>query len=190
METANGKTLRVKAFTAKEMATLGILSAIGIVLGLWVMIPLIPSAPFLKYDPADVPIFMGSLMFGPLAGVMMTIVISVAHSLFEGVSGISGLIMHIAATGSAAFVIGTIYRFRRARTGSIVSVLCGALAMTALMIPLNLIVTPLFTGWPVEAVVELLLPAIIPFNLLKAGINGALSLALYHALAGAKIINI
>jgi riboflavin transporter FmnP len=177
-------------FKPKEMATLGILSAIGIVLGLWVMIPLIPSAPFLKYDPADVPIFLGALMFGPVAGVMMTVVVSVVHSLFEGVSGISGLIMHVAATGCAALVIGVVYRGRKTRLGSIVGVLCGALAMTVLMVPLNLVVTPLFTGWPVQAVAELLLPAIIPFNVLKAGINGALALTLFYALAGARIIDI
>ncbi|MDR2657719.1 MAG: ECF transporter S component [Oscillospiraceae bacterium] len=175
-------------YNAKEMATLGILSAIGIVLGLWIMIPLIPSAPFLKYDPADVPIFLGSLMFGPLAGVMMTIVVSFAHSLFEGVSGISGFIMHVAATGAAAFVIGAIYRARRTRTGSIIAIVCGALAMTVLMIPLNLIVTPIFMGAPRAAVIDLLLPAIIPFNLLKAGINGILALTLYYALVGAKVI--
>ncbi|GHU79862.1 riboflavin transporter [Clostridia bacterium] len=175
------------AFTTKEMAALGILSAIGIVLGLWIMVPLIPSASFLKYDPADIPIFIGSMMFGPLAGVLMTVVISIVHSLFEGVSGISGLIMHIAATGVAAFVIGTLYRVKRTRVGSAVAVVCGALAMTILMIPLNLIVTPLFMGVPVSAVVNLLIPAIIPFNLLKAGINGALALALYHALVGSGV---
>ena len=66
--------------------------------------------------------------------------------------------------------------------------------MTIIMVLWNYLVTPIYLGYPREAVVELLLPAIIPFNLLKGGINMALVLLLYkhviNALRRAKMIDL
>jgi len=43
----------------------------------------------------------------------------------------------------------------------------------------NLVITPLFMGVPIEAVKQMLIPVIIPFNLLKSGINGVIVFAVY-----------
>ena len=51
--------------------------------------------------------------------------------------------------------------------------------MALVMCAANLVITPLFMGTPVEAVKDMLLPIILPFNLLKAGINGAVTFLLY-----------
>ena len=64
---------------------------------------------------------------------------------------------------------GNIYRFKKTRSGAVIALVSGTLAMTAIMIPANLIVTPAFTGMPADAVKDLLLPFIVPFNLIKAG---------------------
>ena len=50
------------------------------------------------------------------------------------------------------------------------------------MIPLNLIFTPLFMGSPVDAVLEMILPIILPFNLMKAGINAVVTGLLFKHL--------
>jgi len=43
----------------------------------------------------------------------------------------------------------------------------------------NYLVTPLYMGYPREAVVELLIPAFLPFNLLKSGLNAGITFLLY-----------
>lgn len=50
------------------------------------------------------------------------------------------------------------------------------------MIPLNLIIIPLFLGLPREVVEGWILPAIIPVNLLKYAINAALSFGIYKSI--------
>ena len=58
----------------------------------------------------------------------------------------------------------------------------GTLAMTALMIPMNYIFTVHFFGMPKAALDALILPAIIPFNLLKASLNSAIAAVLFKSL--------
>jgi riboflavin transporter FmnP len=60
----------------------------------------------------------------------------------------------------------------------VVALGCGSLTMTLLMIPLNLVVTPLFMGQPVQAVIDLL-PWIVLFNLIKSFGNSLLTFLLY-----------
>jgi len=60
--------------------------------------------------------------------------------------------------------------------------LLGTLAMATVMVPMNLTLTVYFLGTPRAAVIQMLLPAIVPFNLLKAGINSALTAAVYTTL--------
>lgn len=55
----------------------------------------------------------------------------------------------------------------------------GSVLMTLVMIPLNLIFTGIFMGTGVEMVVKMLIPAIIPFNLIKAGLNSVLTFLLF-----------
>ena len=66
--------------TAK-LSKMAMLAAISIVLVLLVHFPLIPAAAFLEYDPADIPIFIGTFAFGPVAGVILTVVVSVIQGL-------------------------------------------------------------------------------------------------------------
>ena len=98
----------------RKLAVMALLVAVSVVLIYAVHFPLIPAAAFLEYDPADIPILIGALAYGPLAGVCLTVV----ASLIQGVtvsagSGLYGIVMHIIATSTLVLVAGSIYRFRR-----------------------------------------------------------------------------
>ena len=93
-------------------------------------------------------------------------------------SGLIGILMHFIATGTFVIVAGLIYRWMQSRKGAVMGLVFGTLAMTGIMIPLNLIFTVHFLGVPTEAVVALL-PVIIPFNLIKAGINSVATFFVY-----------
>ena len=49
----------------------------------------------------------------------------------------------------------------------------------------NYIITPIYTGLPRETVAGMLLPVFLPFNLIKYGINTAVTLILYKPIVTA-----
>ena len=51
--------------------------------------------------------------------------------------------------------------------------------MTIVMLLWNYLFTPIYLGYPREAVAEMLLPVFLPFNLLKGGLNMAITLLIY-----------
>jgi len=165
-----------------KMVKMGVLSALSIVLMFIIRFPLIPSAPFLEYEPADVPILIGGFLYGPAAGLVITIVVSIIQAVtVSSGSGWIGAVMHVIATGAFVVVAGLIYKKFHTLKGAIAALVAGTLTMTLVMIPLNLIVTPKFLGTPVEVVKAMLLPAIIPFNFLKASINSVVTALVYKS---------
>lgn len=162
---------------------MGLLCAISIVLVHFIHIPIIPAAPFLEYDPADVPILLSAYLFGPLAGLGVTFVASVIQGVtVSASSGPIGIFMHFVATGAMAVTVGLISKHGTFGVRTAVAMVCGALAMVMVMIPLNIIVTPIFMNVPRADVIKMLAPAIIPFNVVKAGFNSAAAFMVYAAL--------
>lgn len=170
--------------STKRLVRLGVLAAISLLLIYLIRIPLFPSAAFLEYDMADVPILIATFLFGPWWGLALTAVVSVLQWLLVSqASGFIGALMHFFATGAYVLIAGYIYGRFHTRKGAIIALLSGAVAMILMMIPLNLIFTVHFMGAPKEVVVGMLGPIIIPFNAIKAGINGLLTFVLYKATA-------
>ena len=165
--------------SVKKITTLSVMSALSIVLMILIRIPF-PPAPFLEYDPADIPILISTFLFGPWWGLIMTAAVSVIQGVtVSSSSGIIGIVMHFAATGGFVAVAGLIYTRGKNIKRAIIALAAGTLVQTALMVVMNLIFTPLFMNTPAEAVIEMLIPVIIPFNLLKAGVNAILTFVVY-----------
>ena len=61
--------------------------------------------------------------------------------------------------------------------------ICGTAAMAVVMIGANLIITPLFMGVPRSMVWDLM-PFIVGFNAIKAGINSIVTFFLYKRISG------
>ena len=170
----------------KQNVTLAMLSAVSIMLVALIRIPF-PGAPFLEYDPADVSIIIATLLFGPASGIIVTLIVSILQGItVSSSSGIIGIIMHIFSTGIYVLVIGLINKKGNNRV--VLAVSLGALAMTLSMIVWNMIFTPLFMGQPFETVKAMLLPIIIPFNLIKSVLNGMIAVPVYFIIKKAKII--
>ncbi len=167
--------------TAK-LVKMSMLGAISLALVLLVRIPF-PPAPFLVYDPADVPIFIGTFAFGPMAGFMITAAVSFIQAFPLGGDGPIGFCMHLFATGSFVLVSGFLYQKNKTRKGAIIALLGGVVIMTITMLLWNLLITPIFMGVSREAVMEMLVPIILPFNLLKSGINAVVTFITYKSIA-------
>ena len=93
-----------------RMVKLGLLTALSILLVYLIHFPIFPSASYLEYDMADVPILIGTFLFGPWWGLLLTAVVSVLQwVLVSPASGWVGAIMHFFATGSCVLVAGLLY---------------------------------------------------------------------------------
>jgi riboflavin transporter FmnP len=68
------------------------------------------------------------------------------------------------------------------RRNAYISIVIGVLCTTAMMIPLNLIFTPMY-GTPIEVVKQLMFPVIVPFNLIKNSINALVTCIVYKHIA-------
>lgn len=172
----NKKTVR--------LAKMGMLVAISVVLAYFVHFPIIPGLNFLEYDPADISIFIGTFAFGPLGGIALTVVTSLIQGLTVSAgSGAYGIIMHIIATGTFVLVAGNIYRTHKTRKGAMAALGAGIASWVVVMFFANLFITPLFMGVTREAVMQLM-PLILLFNLIKAGVNSVITFFLYKRISG------
>ncbi len=170
----------------RKLVTMAMLAALSIVLVYVIHFPIFPAASFLEYDPADIPILIGTFAYGPLAGVLLTVVVSV-------ISGLMGIAMHIFATSILVLVAGNIYRVKHTKKGAVLALICGVLAMTAGMVVFNYFITPYFITPDLadtaavaanrEFVKTLLVPVIVPFNLIKAGVNSVVTFLVYKTVS-------
>ena len=168
----------------KRLVVLAMLAAISVVAVSAVHVPRIAPVAFLEYDPADIPSLLATMAYGPVAGVVLTVVVSVIQGLTVSAgSGAYGIIMHIIATSTLVLVAGGVYRLRHTRGGAVLGLVLGTLAMGLVMMPANHFITPAFTGWPVAQVDALLIPGILPFNLLKAGLNSGVTFVVYKTVS-------
>ena len=128
---------------------------------------------------------IGTFAFGPVAGFLLTVVVSIIQGMTVSAAsgGPIGIIMHIFATGSCALIAGNIYRRNKTRKTAAIALIVGTLVMTGAMVLMNLVLTPIFLGTSMEEVIPMLLPAIIPFNLIKAGLNCAITFVLYKSIS-------
>lgn len=175
--------MSAKSARVKKLALLAMFTAIGAVLITLVHFPLFPAAPFLQYDPADVPILIAAFAFGPVAGILVTVLASFIQAFFLGGDGIYGFLMHVIATGILVTVASTLYRKFHTRTGAIIGLLLGTFAMGVGMMIANHFITPFYMVAPTEMVDAMLVTVILPFNLLKAGINSVVTFLVYKSVS-------
>ena len=160
----------------KQIVTLGMLTAIAYAIMYFGRIPVVL---FLKYDPKDVVINIAGFLFGPLSAFAVSVVVSVVEMFTASTTGYWGCIMNIISTCSFVCTAAVIYKKRRDVKGAIIGLITGLILMTGVMLLWNYLITPIYMGYPRSAVAELLIPAFLPFNLLKGGINATITMLLY-----------
>lgn len=163
----------------KYFIYVGAFAALSLVLDLFVHFPLIPAASFLLYRPGDIPLLMVSFKFGPGVALGAAAIVAVLFALITGQGGPWGMLMYFLACGTFIGVAGWVYRRNRTRQGAFTGLVLGLLIMTGVMILANLIVTPLYLGVPRSVVLGMILPVIMPFNLLKGALNAVVTLLVY-----------
>jgi riboflavin transporter FmnP len=174
----------------RKLVVLGVLSAIAFVLMATIQFPILPQAPYLRYDPSDAVALLGGVLYGPGPAVAVVFLKDVLYLLFRARGPFGPLADFVAA---ATFVAATSWAYHRGRgslpTRLLRAAALGTLARVVVMVPANFVILHLQFGMPPERVATMLLPVFVPFNAVKAAANALLALfiltaALRHVVPG------
>lgn len=181
-----------RSYKVKMLATLGMLAAMAFVITFICRLTIIPSAPFLDLEFKSAIILIGGFIYGPLPALAVSVVVCVLEMLTFSSTGIIGCIMNILATAAFVCPAAFIYKKKKSLTGAIIGLLAGTVLMTGVMLLWNYLVTPLYMNVTREFISGLLLPAFLPFNVIKGALNSSVTLILYKfvvtALRKAKLL--
>ncbi|MBI3928350.1 MAG: ECF transporter S component [Armatimonadetes bacterium] len=168
----------------RKLIQVGLLSSLAACFMILLQVPLFPSAPFLTYDPSEVPAILAAFSLGPLWGVGVVLIKNLLFVMlrFQPVE-LVGLPLNTLAGATLVWVAGAVYARRRR---PVPAVMFGTLAATAVMMPVNLLAYPL-VAWlfalPVPAgLTDFVLFVVTPFNLVKGLLSGALACVVYRKL--------
>ena len=171
-------TVSTRSARIKKLVTLAMLTAVTYVVML--LCKSIPDvAGFLQLEVKDTVICIGGFIYGPVSAAVIAVVVAVIEMLTVSGTGPIGCLMNVIATAVFCCTASFIYKKNHSRNGAVIGLAVATVALTAVMILWNYLITPLYMGVPRAAVVEMLLPVFLPFNLVKGALNMAVTLILY-----------
>ncbi len=166
------------------MAVVAMFTAVSFVAVL--LAKVIPNvAGFLSYEPKDAVIVIASFIFGPLTGVLISLLVSFIEMITISTTGPYGFLMNVVSTCAFVVPAAWLYKKDHSQKGAVLGLALGVAAMAIVMVIWNYVITPFYMGVPRETVAGMLATVFLPFNLVKGGINAALTLLLYKPIVGA-----
>lgn len=172
----------------KKLAVTGLLTALAYVSLFMIRIPVIPSAPFLRLDVKDVFIATAGLLYGPFYAFAGAVTVSLLQMLSVSEYGLIGLAMNILSVSAFTIPLSVIYKKRQGTSGIILGLFSGCVSMIAAMLLWNYLITPLYMGVTREAVLGMLLPVFLPFNVMKSVMNAVITFILFFYVRKISII--
>lgn len=166
-----------------KLTTIAILSAMAMVLNLLIQFPIVPAVSFLSYDPKDIIIVIAGFIYGPMTSFIMSLLCSFLEIVFRG-GNLLDVLMNVISTCTFAYGLPAstnINILKRSHCRFILGTVCCTLSMTLW----NYIITPIYYQMPRSAVVGMLLPGIVPFNIIKCTLNAACAMLIYKPLVNA-----
>lgn len=175
----------------KKLATLAMLTALAYVV--MYLSKLMPSVNgFLDFDFKDVVLCIGGFVYGPIAALMMIVIVCVLEMVTVSHTDIIGCIMNIVATASFVCTACAIYKRKHTMKGAIAGLASAVVVLVVVMLAWNYFLTPIYQQIPREAVAAMLPTVFLPFNAVKGGLNMTATLLIYKpvvdALRRAKLI--
>ncbi len=163
------------------LAGVGIFSALAAVVS---FLTSFLKVGFLSLDAGDIVIVIASFIYGPVSGVVVSLISALASFLYSG-TGFWGFLMDFASSAAFVFVASFIYSRKRDFKSAVIGIGVSVVTTTALMMPLNILITPIYTGASAGYVITLIPVLLLPFNFAKTLFNGAASLLIYKPLVRA-----
>ena len=170
-------------WSTKRIATTALFCAVAAIATLVLEFPILPGVTFLKYDPSAIVALVAGFAFGPSTGVLVSVLPYLVHLATQ--SGIYGAFMAIVATLSLVLPAALVYQRNTTFKGAITGLVVGAVVCLACVICANIVVTPLYMGAPTETVIAMIVPVLLPFNVIKIALNCVITALVYKPLSKA-----
>ena len=189
---ANGKRNREKKRRILRFITgVGVFSALAFLTTC--ICKLIPNvAGFLSIDAKDAVIAIASFVYGPLAAPVISLIVSFIEFISISETGIWGMIMNFASSTAFSLTASLIYKFRKSFNSSVIGFGVATAVTTLVMVGLNPLIVPLYSGAPREVVISMIPTVLLPFNFAKTLMNSAVAILLYkpviNALRAASLV--
>ena len=164
-----------KSFDIKRLVGMAVFAALAFGVTFVFRIPV----AFLTFDAKDAVLTVASFIYGPVAAVLMSLVAALLELITISGTGLYGFIMNFCSSACFSAVSALIYKYHRNINGAILGLYASVVATTALMMGLNLLVTPFYTGTDVGTVAGMIPTLLLPFNFAKALMNSAIAMLIY-----------
>ena len=178
--TAQRALVNTNRWSTRTLVTIALLCAISVLLS-FVEFPLLPGVTWLKYDASAMPAMVCGFAFGPAAGLVCGIVSCIAHGSL--LADFTGALMNTMVILGIVWPSAMVYKRVRTLKGAIAGLALGVVGAVIMAIAGNLLLTPAWLGVPLDAVVAMIVPILIPFNLIKGLLNAVLTIAIYKAVS-------
>jgi riboflavin transporter len=165
----------MKKLSVRTVVGVGMLSSISYILML-LNFPIPPFPNFLLIDFSDIPALLATLIFGPLAGILVEFFKNVLNYFMTG-SATGVPVGHIANfIAGISFILPTYYLYNKLKTykGMLFSLVLSSIIMAIIMSVLNYyIILPAYTfflhfpAMSEPATRKLVVTGILPFNIIK-----------------------
>ena len=172
METQNKKT---KQLDIKKLVGMATFAALAYAVTFVFRIPV----QFLTFDAKDAILTIASFIYGPLSAIIMSLIPALIEFITISDTGFWGLLMNFVSSAAFSFTASVIYKYKRNFNGAIIGLYAAVVITTAVMVPMNIFVTPVYMGVPRQAVIELLPVLLLPFNFAKSLMNAAITMLIY-----------
>lgn len=169
-------------WSSEKIAKYALFVALSIAVS-FIEFPLIPDVNYLKYDPSGIVCLIAGFAYGPFAAAIVSVLGFAPHFFTNPFGAIMAILVSMGASVSAAIV----YKKIKTKEGAIISLVIGSIVAIALAIVGNLIITPLYAHISVEQVAALIVPALLPFNVIKLAIHCVVTMLVYKPVS--KLLN-
>ncbi|HLS67481.1 MAG TPA: ECF transporter S component [Pseudogracilibacillus sp.] len=155
-----------------RIVALALLSTVSLVLFL-ISFPLPFLPPYLKVDFSEIPALIATLVFSPLAGVIVIFIKNVLYFIITGATDPVGVVANFIAGTIFILPVALLYNKYRSLASVVTGLVIGTVAMTLAMGILNYVVVlptyALLMGWEMDATAKLVAvyAGILPFNAIK-----------------------
>ncbi len=137
------------------------------------------KAAFLSFDLKDAVMTVGAMIFGPVYGLAMSVIVSLIELVTISTTQLYGFVMNVLSSAAFVCVGSMIYSRKRTLNGAVIGMVSSIVAMTVVMLLANLVITPFYMGVSTAEVAALIPTLLLPFNLTKALFNASLVFIIY-----------
>ncbi len=181
MSTKTAGASSSKKMDVKEMTILAMFTALGY-LCLFVFRF---KVSFLTLEFKDVFITMAGFVFGPLAALGVALAESLLEMVTLSDTGFLGAVMNFGGSAAFAVTASLIYKYNKSFKGAVIGLIAAMFSMTAVMLVMNLFITPIYAHTTIDVVIGMIMPLLLPFNLIKSALNAAICFMLYKPISQA-----